>query len=361
MNLAWQEIKFNKRKYFLIEAILILMIFMVLFLSGLANGLSRAVGSSIENMDVEYFVLNKDSENLITVSNLSPELQSDIESKTSSAVTPLSILRLFILTDNSSDRLDITYISIDPKGFLVPKITSGENLLESDFSIILDESYKDDGVKLGDTVIDSNTKLELKVVGFTKGSYYGHVGAGYINERTYTKIKSELSPSYVPSYQAFAIKSNDISKIDTENIDIVDKETVVTSIPGYKAEQTTINMILWVLLIVSAAILGVFFYIITIQKKNQFGVMKAIGMGMKQLNTIILSQVLILSLFGTVAGNILVFAMSAAMPSSMPFYLTLSSALFVSSVFVVISTLCSLISTAKIAKVDPIITIGGGE
>lgn len=39
MKLAWKEIKHSKSKYVLIESILILMIFMVVFLSGLANGL----------------------------------------------------------------------------------------------------------------------------------------------------------------------------------------------------------------------------------------------------------------------------------------------------------------------------------
>ena len=46
MKLAWKEIRHSKTKYLLIEGILVLMIFMVVFLSGLANGLGDAISAS---------------------------------------------------------------------------------------------------------------------------------------------------------------------------------------------------------------------------------------------------------------------------------------------------------------------------
>lgn len=44
-----------------------------------------------------------------------------------------------------------------------------------------------------------------------------------------------------------------------DGTEIVDKATIIENIPGYQAEQITINMILWVLVLVSAAVSGVFF------------------------------------------------------------------------------------------------------
>lgn len=55
MKNALKEIFFFKKKYFLIEGLVILMIFMVMFLSGLINGLERIVSSAIETMDAAYF------------------------------------------------------------------------------------------------------------------------------------------------------------------------------------------------------------------------------------------------------------------------------------------------------------------
>lgn len=43
MKLALKELIFSLKKYALVELLVVVMIFMVIFLSGLANGLGRAV------------------------------------------------------------------------------------------------------------------------------------------------------------------------------------------------------------------------------------------------------------------------------------------------------------------------------
>ena len=53
MKHAWKELMYGKKKYILIEILLILLMFMVLFLSGLAEGLGRAVTAGIETMDAQ--------------------------------------------------------------------------------------------------------------------------------------------------------------------------------------------------------------------------------------------------------------------------------------------------------------------
>lgn len=70
MNLAWKELVYNKKKYLLIEVIIVLLMFMVLFLSGLANGLGRSVCAAIDNIPAGYFLVSDTAENLITVSRL---------------------------------------------------------------------------------------------------------------------------------------------------------------------------------------------------------------------------------------------------------------------------------------------------
>jgi len=363
MKLAWKELKHSKTKYLLIESIIILMIFMVIFLSGLANGLARAVSASIENADAKYFVVSDDAENMIGISSLQKEVLSQVSSMTSDNVTNLNIQRANLNTSENKTKIDVTYFAIDTNGFLLPNITEGKAFSKTDmqYTIVLDTSFQDDNIAVGDIVEDSTTGIEMTVVGFTKDEMYGHSPVGFISMDTYLAINQKTNPDFKEKHNAIAIQGSDIDNIKIDGSSVVDKATIVSNIPGYLAEQLTINMIVWVLVVVSAAILGVFFYVITIQKLKQFGILKAIGMEMREITIMLTSQVLILALFGTIIGNIIAFGMASMLPSSMPFHLEIPTVITISVVFIIVTLVTSLLSIRKVAKVDPIVIIGGNE
>ena len=128
MRLAWKELTYNWKKYLLVEIIVILMMFMVLFLSGLVSGLGRAVSSGIETMDASAFVLGKDSEKLITVSSLTDAQYKKLQDEYGSRQTPLDIQRAYLQKASSDKKIDVTYFGIDPAGFLAPKTYAGKGL-----------------------------------------------------------------------------------------------------------------------------------------------------------------------------------------------------------------------------------------
>ncbi|BBF43463.1 heme efflux system permease HrtB [Lachnospiraceae bacterium KM106-2] len=357
MKLAWKELKHNKTKYLLVETIVVLMIFMVLFLTGLASGLSRAVSSAIDNSKADYYVLSDGAQNMITISKLTKEQEKAVK-KEAGKTAVLDIQRMNVVKENEKDKIDLTYFAIQPDEFLQPKIVEG-NALQKKNEIVLNDTFQDEGIQLGDTIEDATTGEKLKVVGFTTDESYGHSPVGFITTETYTNIRKKINPMYEEEVHTVAVQGE--WKKELDGVVAVDKQTVIQNIPGYSAEQTTLNMIIWVLVVVSAAILGVFFYVITIQKQRQFGVLKAIGMKMREITGIMISQTIILSCSGAIIGNGIVFAMAAILPSGMPFYLNISGMIVTTFVFILISIVCSLLSARQVAKVDPIITIGGRE
>lgn len=365
MKLAWKELMYNKKRYILIEGILVLMIFMVLFLSGLANGLGRAVSAGVDNINADYFILSSESDGLIGMSGVQEEELQTIKDNIDSASAPLNVQRMSIRKSGTEEKADITYFAIDENSFLAPEIIEGSSIgdtKEEENTIVLNNTYKEEGINIGDIIEDSTTGIAMKVTGFTKDSFYGHTPAGFITMNTFAEIRTEINPGYKLQYNTVAVnKTQNLQELGLDNLEILEKQEVISNIPGYSAEQTTINMILWVLVVISAAVLGVFFYVITIQKQKEFGVMKAIGMEMKEITAMIISQVAILACSGLLIGNLLAFGMAKFLPASMPFYMEAASAIVVSAVFMMISVICSLFSAVKVAKVDPVITIGGNE
>lgn len=160
----------------LIELILVLMIFMVFFLSGLVNGLSRAVSAGIDNITAKTILVSEDAENLITISNLDEDVLNQVKKQTYDLVAPLDIQRLNLNVAGSDKKLDVTYFAIEADSFLMPEFIEGKAFMKSSGmkEIILDKSFKGNGINVGDIVVDSTTNIEMQVVGFTSDAYYGH-------------------------------------------------------------------------------------------------------------------------------------------------------------------------------------------
>lgn len=362
MKFAVKELLHGKKKYILIELLLILLMFMVLFLSGLATGLGRAVTAGIENRDADAFVLSDSAEKLITVSELPEDTLASLAEKTDAELAPLDIQRLYLQKQGEDEKINITYFAVNPDSFLAPTVFEGKSLAEATEknAIVLDDDFQVKGIRTGDVVRDASSQLEMTVVGFAKDEMYGHVSVGFITTDTYTQIRTALQPHYTPAYHAIAVKGS-TDGIDLKGTELVSKADIIKNVPSYSAEHTTITMIVWVLIIVSAVVIGIFYYILTLQKRRQFGVMKAVGLGMGRLSAIVTSQVLLLAVIAAALANALTFGMAAMLPQTMPFYLQLSSAAVVSVAFIVVSVLSSLLSIVHIARIDPIQSIGGNE
>ena len=361
MWLAWKEMKHNKKNYGLIGIAIVRMLFMVIFLSGLTNGLARAVSAGVENINVNYFAISDTSEDMIAASSLSQDEVNEVSDEFSGATQPIDIQRSYVSVENSDEKENIAYFGINPNGFINPDVTEGSKLGDEENTIVLNVDMKDKGISIGDKIIDSASDIKLTVIGFTKDAYYCHVSAGYVSFKTYENIQKAINPYYTEKFNAGAINSANADNVNLDRIKIVDKQTVIDNLPGYSAEKDTINMIIWVLVVITGAILAVFFYIITIQKRKQYGVMKALGMKNSEIAKIIVEEVTLLSCIGSVCGIILAYGLSLVLPSAMPFYFKISDAIIIAVVFVLISILGSLLSVIKVAKVDPLITIGGAE
>ena len=370
MKNALKELRYYWKKYLLVGLIIILLMFMVLFLTGLVRGLGRAVSSGVESTPANYFILQEEAEGLITVSNIPKDSLNKIQSLTDTKSFGLDIQRMYLQTEESDEKTDIVYFAIDPKEDLSPDIISGDSLSKnsSEHEIVLNDDFMET-VNLGDNVLDSSTGLSFKVVGFTKDKMYGHVSVGYISKDTYSKLMTDINPLYQPSTHALALtlddkSASDLSKklkeeIDSKSYVLLSKEDVVLKLPGYQAEQMTITMVVWVLLLIAALILAIFFYIINLQKMKEFGIMKAIGISGGELVRFIVSEVFLVAFIGTIIADILVYAMASALPNTMPFYLQNNEIALVSVSFILISLVGSLASIIRVAKLDPVQVIGG--
>ncbi|MGE8205492.1 ABC transporter permease [Heyndrickxia sp. NPDC080065] len=353
MFLALKELKQSKLRYGLIGTIMILLSFLVLIISGLANGLSHDNASSIIEMKAEKFVLSGDAEGKLLRSQIKKkDVDKVLAQVDEKDAVPMHIKMSTFEKKGSSKKVDIAIFSSRQHSFIAPKVIEGKTSDLKDNEMIADESIKEKGIALGDEIVDPVFNKVFKIVGFTQNQMFSHTPVVFINENVWGSI----ALPHEKNYSVIALNTD--KKIN--NAKVVDKKEVLQSIPGYKEEQGTLTMIIAFLLVIAALLIGVFFYVITLQKTQQLGVLKAIGTKNSYLANNLVVQALFLSGVALVIGIGLIFAVQAILPASMPFLLTTTMVVQYAGIFIVISLVGTLISLYQVLKVDALEAIGGG-
>lgn len=357
-----KEICFFKLRYILIGFILFFVAALVFIINGLANGLAAENISSLKNMNAEAFYIAKDANNRIEQSRFSI---SDVEKiSKDDRVEPLGLQMLSLKKSGSNQKVDVTIMAVHPKGFLMPEVTEGKSIATSkEPQLVVNNSIKDDGVKIGDELYEENSETTFTVVGFTEKETYSHTPVAFISLKSWEDM---LGSQVKPYYNALVLKNdNQVVKSDVKGSlgsgVWVSTDDVIKGMPSHQAEQTSLNMMLIFLIIIAVFVLGAFFYIMTIQKMNQFGVLKAIGAKNGYLIGTTMLQVFFISVVSISVAVGFTKLMQLLLPSSMPFIFNGVLILTYAGILMGVSMLGALLSTVNIVKVDPLQAIGRVE
>ncbi|MBC1505037.1 ABC transporter permease [Listeria booriae] len=359
MFLALRELRHAKLRYFLISLIMVLIVWLVLFVSGLASGLANDNGATISSNKATYYVLQKDSDNRLTRSNLTEAETNEITSQvTKKEATNLGVQMGTITPPNENKKTDITYFGIDTTSFMKPAIKEG-TMPNAKNEVLADDSLQESGYKLNDTVKDSATGHTFTITGFTTSNTFSHSPVLFVNWDGWQQI-NQTNQSAKGDYTAVAMNVSEKTADDLKlgNLELASSKDVLQGIPGYSEEQGSLLMMIAFLFVIAAFVLAAFFYVITIQKINQFGVLKAVGARTAYLGRSIVSQVVFLSIVSLIIGNALTFGLAAMLPASMPFSISPLLAIGCSALFLAVAVIGSLLSLYRVAKVDALEAIG---
>ncbi|MDQ0221853.1 ABC transporter permease [Streptococcus moroccensis] len=360
MKHAWAEIRYNWKKYLMIELLIVLMMFMVVFLTGLAGGLAEQSSGALKELSAEGFVLSSDAKNLLADSSMSLEEADNLQSELSGRVTAFSVERSGLKKEDRAEKQDAVYFVLEEDSFLMPEVLEGNSLQAGENQVLLSEEFAEAGIELGDVLLDTKSDLTLEVVGFIERQTYTFAPLAIISQETDRQMKLAINPAAEERYQSLALEDSS-QMVTTEGFTVSSKSDLIEQVPGYAAQQLTVNLISGVLLFVSAAILGIFFYILTLQKRQQFGVMRAIGLSIREIVSIQFGQGFFLAILGVGLGSALALGTMSLLPSKVPVTIDLSSALFAAGIFVGMAVFSILVSCLQIVKIDPVKIIGGGD
>ncbi|MBM7839699.1 putative ABC transport system permease protein [Alkalihalobacillus xiaoxiensis] len=334
MFLAMRELAYAKLRYALIALIMFLLSLLVLFVSGLAQGLATDNAAGIMNMDADYFVLDEEAENQLTRSIVSETDQEAVASFSDKA-EPIGI-HMAQIEDGEDSLADIAFMSFENGSKWFPEVIEGD-APTAPGEIVADKSLKSEGFAVGSSVHDSASDMMFTLVGFSENQRYGHSPILHVSEEDWTEMGGA---EFITSGLILeSLTSDDAEQLASE----LDEGAVVSHSD-----------------VLSAFVLAAFFYVMTIQKLTQFGILKAIGARSKELAKAVFFQIVILSAVSVGLGIGATLVVGNLLPNGMPFHLDFELIGLLAALFFAVAVLGSLLSLVKVIKVDPLEAIGGG-
>ncbi|HGZ9979251.1 TPA: ABC transporter permease [Staphylococcus aureus] len=349
MFLAWNEIRRNKLKFGLIIGVLTMISYLLFLLSGLANGLINMNKEGIDKWQADAIVLNKDANQTVQQSVFN---KKDIENKYKKQAT---LKQTGEIVSNGHQKDNVLVFGVEKSSLLVPSLIEGHKATK-DNEVLADETLKNKGFKIGDTLSLSQSDEKLHIVGFTESAKYNASPVIFTNDATIAKINPRLTGDKI---NAVVVRdTNWKDKKLNQELEAVSINDFIENLPGYKPQNLTLNFMISFLFVISATVIGIFLYVMTLQKTSLFGILKAQGFTNGYLANVVISQTLILALFGTAFGLLLPGVTGAFLPDAVPVKFDVLTLLVFAIVLMIVSVLGSLFSILTIRKIDPLKAIG---
>ncbi|HCW8282532.1 TPA: ABC transporter permease [Staphylococcus aureus] len=349
MFLAWNEIRRNKLKFGLIIGVLTMISYLLFLLSGLANGLINMNKEGIDKWQADAIVLNKDANQTVQQSVFN---KKDIENKYKKQAT---LKQTGEIVSNGHQKDNVLVFGVEKSSFLVPSLIEGHKATK-DNEVLADETLKNKGFKIGDTLSLSQSDEKLHIVGFTESAKYNASSVIFTNDATIAKINPRLTGDKI---NAVVVRdTNWKDKKLNQELEAVSINDFIENLPGYKPQNLTLNFMISFLFVISATVIGIFLYVMTLQKTSLFGILKAQGFTNGYLANVVISQTVILALFGTAFGLLLTGVTGAFLPDAVPVKFDVLILLVFAIVLMIVSVLGSLFSILTIRKIDPLKAIG---
>lgn len=360
MFLAWKEIKYSKTRFALIIGVVVLVSYLVFFLTGLAYGLAQENRTSIDKWEATGIVLADESNLNINMSMFPKELVDEVDaSETASLGVTSSVVQLVEDSEDDDDsKVNVTFFGVNEDEFIFPEILEGESL-QNDNEVIADISLKEEGYELNDELSLAGIDTTVTIVGFTDNAKFNVAPVLYTAQSTYQHIRASgfgERDDEIISAVVVQTDSGELEGVDlgTDDLEIFEIDEFISNLPGYNAQVLTFGLMIGFLVLIAAMIVGIFIYVLTLQKTSILGVMKAQGISSGYIGKSVVGQTLLLTLFGVLTGLLLTLITGLLLPNEVPYMNNILFFAGITTLLIVVALMGAFFSVRTVVKIDPL-------
>lgn len=377
--LAVKEIWRNRGRFLLVSLVTALITLLVLFIAALGEGLGNGNREYISKLDAHLIVYQAKSDFLIQASRLGRNRLAQVrrvDGVADSGMLGAASANLVLPAD--VEPFKVALLGVEPGQTGEPPVVEGRQL-STDLAeeVILDRNTAirsklavGDSLTLRVTQGTQDETYDLRVVGISDGQQYALQPSVFVPFYTWDRIrpKSEAEVnSSNPVANVILVKLVDPARVDevsarlkdqVDNIEIATLNEAIQALPGYSAQQSTLNTQGGFTLFIGILVIGGFFQIQILQKVSQIGVLKAIGTANPVVAASSVIQISLVTIIGVAIGGLLAFLFSLTFPPTVPivFNGTTSAAAIVA--LLLIGPLGGLVSIRYAVRIEPLKALG---
>ena len=258
---------------------------------------------------------------------------------------------------SEGEKINVNFFGINKDEFIMPEVVEGD-IFKDDYEAIADYSlYEEDGIEIGDTLNLAGSDITVEIVGFTENAKFAVAPVLYTSITTYQDIRFEaIDESEEGRISGFVVRNEDLDSVKINNDDLIlyDIKDYIAELPGYMAQLLTFGLMIGFLIVIAAVVIGIFMYVLTVQKSSMFGVMKAQGISTSYIGRSVVTQTFLLSAIGVGSGGLLTVLTSFFLPPVVPFRSNYYFFGIITALLVLFAVLGAFFSVRTIVKIDPL-------
>ena len=377
--LAVKEVWRNRGRFLLVALVIALITLLVLFIAALGEGLGNGNREYISKLDAQLIVFQAKSEQLISASRLDRSTLAAVRRVDGVAdAGELGTATAKILLPGNPTPLKVSMLGVDPGHVGEPKVLQGSQLsTDTAKEAIIDRNTAiRSKLTVGDTLqieVTQGTKDEtytLRIVGITDGEQYTLAPSIFVPFFTWDQLrpKSEAEVnSSNPVPNVVLVKLIDPKTVESartviqeqvNNVEAYTLSETIQALPGYSAQQSTLNTQGAFTLFIGVLVIGGFFQIQILQKVSQIGVLKAIGTANPVVGAASVIQIIVVTVIGVAIGGILTFLFSLSFPPTIPIVFNGTKSAIAIIALLLIGPLGGLVSIRYAVRIEPLKALG---
>lgn len=356
MFLALRDLRFTTGRFAVMTAVLVLISFLVVMLSGLTAGLGNQSIAAIRGIGAEHFALDGGGTDPSDVS-FGESTVTDSQRAALAAqpgVADTAVLGVAPGRVGSGGReVAAALFGVAPGSFAAP---AG---LRPATATVDAQLAADNGWSPG-TILTVGGR-EVTVAALVEDSYYSHQPVVWLDLGTWRDLPATAGADGTvialrtgPGFDAPTVAT-------ATGTSVLDTSATLDTIGSYTSERGSLLLMQAMLLVVGALVVGAFFTVWTVQRSRDIAVLRAIGASTSYLLRDALGQAAVVLVLGTGLGTVAATAAGAAAATVVPFTLSAATTVLPFVALVGIGLLGAAAAVARIGSVDPLTALAAAH